>query len=228
MSGFSEADARAKASVEALDSCQLRRGSLVLEVERALVREYPVGADQDDRKQPLLLLWVGKGNGVPGADVITPRAAPEEYRPGDPIAAFEGVRLLERPLRLVTGHHLDLRLAENDQTVETEWHRVASQVGHGVASTAGFSAVDKTALDLALKLLAKLDEDDLILRWSMPADTLIRELGALTDSRALRYRLSTTRKGPSGPAAELTLLFYLEPEPGCPAQVPQAMTPGSD
>src|SRR5262245_19580648 len=111
MNGFSERDARARAiPPESLDGCSVRQGRLVLEVGSVLVREYPQAQVADafrQHKQPLLLLWVRQPGGAPGATVITPMAAPEEYRAGDPIRFFEGRRLLDQPLRLLAGRKLE-------------------------------------------------------------------------------------------------------------------------
>lgn len=218
MGGFPERDARAHATAQAIDACALREGSLVLEVESALVREYPslLSDPVDEMKQPLLLLWVRDASGGPGADVIAPIVAPEQYRAGDPIGHFKGLKLLERPLRLMRGRSIDVRLAENDRTAEPEWNRVASRIGHDVAGVAGLPGSATAAWDVALKLLRDLDRDDLILLWSVNADSVIRAVTPLSEHHAVRYRLQTARRTGDRPSAELTLLFYLEPEPGCP------------
>src|SRR5262245_6932412 len=118
MSGFVESDARAQVRQETFDACSVLNGRLIVEVEHALVREYPhVVTDQfQTKKQPLLLLWVRRTGGGPGAEVITHEVAPEQYAAGNPIYDFEGRRLLALPLRLARGRQLDLRLAENNQT----------------------------------------------------------------------------------------------------------------
>jgi hypothetical protein len=218
MAGFSERDAIARAKSESIDACALREGSLVLEVESALVREYPrVPADHvDAKKQPLLLLWVRDAAGGPGADVIAPVVAPEQYRAGETIGHFAGIKLLERPLRMMRGRRMDLRLAENNRTAEPEWNRVASRIGRGVAGAAGLPGSATSAFDVALKLLADLERDDLILRWSVDANSVIRAVAPLSEHRAVRYRLATARRLGNLPSAELTIVLYLEPEPGCP------------
>lgn len=215
MSGFSERDARAQQQQHTLDACSVLNGRLVVEVEHALVREYPhVVIDQfQAKKQPLLLLWVRREVGGPGAEVITHEVAPEQYAAGDPIYDFEGRRLLALPLRLARGRRFDLRLAENNQTAEPEWRRVTTQIREGAGAAVPGASSD--VIERALDLLAKLDKDDLILRWSADADTLIEQLGPLTEHRALRLRLNTTRKLGTQSSAELGLLVYLEPEPGC-------------
>lgn len=218
MAGFSERDARALATGEAIDACALREGSLVLEVESALVREYPrVAADEiAAKKQPLLLLWIRDPSKGPGADVIAPVVAPEQYRAGDAIGHFAGIKLLQRPLRWMRGRRIDLRLAENNRTAEPEWNRVASRIGHDVAGAAGLPGSATAAFDVALRLLSDLDRDDLILLWSVSADSVIRSVTPLSEHRAVRYHLETARRLGSLPSAELSLLAYLEPEPGCP------------
>jgi hypothetical protein len=223
MNGFSERDARARTiAPESIDACSVRQGRLVVEVESALVREYPHAHVADalhQHKQPLLLLWVRQAAGGPGATVITPMAAPEEYRPGDPIRFFEGRRILDQPLRLLAGRRLEVRLAENNRTVEPRWHELAGQIGHGALGAAGgvgLPAPPSGVFDAAVDLLQKLDRDDLILIWSAAADEVMAALGPMTEHRALRYRLATARVVEGAPSAELSLLAYLEPEPGCP------------
>ena len=222
MAGFSERDARARVAEEPLDACSVRAGRLVLEVESALVREYPhkrVAEALHERKQPLLLLWVRQPGGGPGATVITPLAAPEEYRAGDPIRFFEGRRLLDQPLRTMAGRRLEVRLAENNRTAEPKWHELATEIGHGAIGAAGgvgLPAPPVGVFDAALQLLQQLDRDDLILLWAADADDIMRAVGPLTEHRALRYRLVTAREIQGAPSAELALLAYLEPEPGCP------------
>jgi hypothetical protein len=236
MNGFVEREARVRPVAPlAFSACELRRGRLVLEVERALVREYPRSTRDvlRERKQPLLLLWVSLPAGGPGAVALTPLVAPEEYGPGEQIRWFEGRRLLDLPARLLAGRLLDLRLAENNRTAEPAWRRLAGQIGHGVAgvsSELGAVAPSAGVIDLALDQVRQLDKDDLILRWSMPADEIMTSLGDPAARRALRFKLATTRSaanapprkapqahaGPDDPSsAELDLVFFWEPEPGC-------------
>lgn len=216
---------------EVADACGLRRGRLILEIEQALVREYPRSTKDviGDKKQPLLLLWVALPEGGPGAVALTPLAAPEEYRAGENIRWFEGKRLLDQPARLLRGRRFDLRLAENNRTFEPEWRRISGQVGHGVASAAGEAGVTVPSpgiLDLALDQLQRLDKDDLILRWSIGADEVLTALGEPAHRKVLRFRLTTARAASSTaaglPAAELDVLFFWEPEPGCEWPPPAA------
>ncbi len=224
MNGFVERDALVRpADAVPLGACQLRRGRLILEIERTLVREYPHTKRDylDEKKQPLLLLWVSYPAGGPGAVALTPLPAPEEYRAGSLVRWFEGKRLLDQPVRLLQGRRLDLRLAENNRTFEPEWRKIAGQVGHGVTSAAGEAGVSlppQGVLDMALEQLNRLDRDDLILRWSIQVDEVIQALGEPSRRQALRYRLQTTRDAPGTPAqpsAEVDVLFFWEPEPGC-------------
>jgi|GEM_PF-2755151 len=224
MNGFPEREALARpAAASSVDACQLRRGRLVLEIERALVREYPKSTRDlvAEKKQPMLLLWVSHPAGGPGAVALTPLPAPEEYSAGAEIRWFEGKRLLDQPARLARGRRLDLRLAENNRTFEPEWRKMAGQIGHGVSDAAGEVGVSTPppgVLDLALDQLRRIDRDDLILRWTIDADEVIAALGEPPLKKALRYHLATTRPAasdPAQPAAELDLLFFWEPEPGC-------------
>ena len=224
MNGFTEREALARAAEPgALEACQLRKGRLVMEVERALVREYPHTRRDyiQEKKQPLLLLWVSYPSGGPGAVALTPLPAPEEYTAGALIRWFEGKRLLDQPVRMLRGRRLDLRLAENNRSFEPAWRKLASQLGHGVTSTAGAvgaPAPSPGLVDLALEQLNQLDRDDLILRWSIDIDTVVAALGEPHQKKALRYRLLTSRAAPVDPtlpAAEVDALFFWEPEPGC-------------
>src|SRR5262249_17202768 len=130
MSGFPLKDARAQVQTQpADDPCAIRSGRLVLEVAQAIVREYPHTelARLKRAKQPMLLLWVtgARQPGRPPEVDLTHVSAPEDYRPGDRIHFFEGLRLLDRPLRTLHGRGLELRLAENDRTSAPQWVQVA-------------------------------------------------------------------------------------------------------
>jgi len=227
MSGFPLKDARAQVQTQpADDPCAIRSGRLVLEVAQAIVREYPHTelARLKRAKQPMLLLWVtgARQPGRPPEVDLTHVSAPEDYRPGDRIHFFEGLRLLDRPLRTLHGRGLELRLAENDRTSAPQWVQVAHTIagaGAGAAGAAGVPVPPSGAIDLVIELLRKLDRDDLILIWSTDADTLARELFA--PPRMLRVHLTTPRRVRGGPGdglptAELDLLLYLEAEAGCP------------
>ena len=169
----------------------------------------------------MLLLWVSLPSGGPGAVALTPLVAPEEYRAGEVVRWFEGKRLLDQPYRLLGGRLLELRLAENNRTAEPEWRKVAGQLGGGVRAVGGEAGVTMPpagVMDLGLNLLQSLDRDDLILRWSVTAEEVINALGEPSQRRVQRYRLATTRRTPEDPtaaSAELDVLFFWEPEPGC-------------
>jgi hypothetical protein len=234
MGGFSPREATARPLVpEIIEACKVRRGRLVLEVERAFVREYPRTKSDTihEKKQPLLLLWVSIPERGPGATLLTPLAAPEEYQAGEVIRWFEGRRLLEIPARQLAGRRLDLRLAENNRTAEPEWRRIAGVVGRGVPAVGGELGAPMppaSLIDLALDQLRNLDKDDLLLRWSGTADEVMAALGEPSQTRALRLRLVSSRAStsePGKPAAELDILFYWEPEPGCGWERPFAPAP---
>jgi hypothetical protein len=225
MKGFPLVEARSLARPpEALDACVLRRGRLVIEVERALVREYPHDAKDalHIKKQPLLLLWMRHPEGGPGSTVLTPFAAPTEYRPGDELRCFAGRVLLDQPLRHVGAQQLELRLAENNRTVEPEWEKygaILSRAALGAGSAAGLPMPPTDVVTTALDMLRRLDEDDLILLWKIPVDEVVKALDS--PRRAARWRLATPRKTSCGPgeglpAAELDLVAWIEPEAGCP------------
>ena len=72
---------------------------------------------------------------------------------------------------------------------------------------------------MAIDLIQKIDRDDLILIWSTSVSEITASLGP--PARLARIQLATPREtaqpsGEKGPAAELDLLAYIEPEPGCP------------
>jgi hypothetical protein len=115
----------------------------------------------------------------------------------------------------VRGRALDIRLAENDRTVEPEWQRVANEIGTGLGSLV-LTGPSRTGFERALGLLSRLDRDDLILLWSIEVDGVLSALGSVAERRAVRYRLATARRVGTEPSAEMSVLFYLEPESGCP------------
>ena len=225
MKGFPLTEALAiHAPPETLDACAQRRGRLVLEVERAIVREYP--HDHKDalhiKKQPLLLLWMRHAEGGPGSSVLTHFSAPTQYRPGDEIRCFAGRALLDQPMRHVGDQQLELRLAENNRTDEPEWEKygaIFSRAAVGAGGAAGLPTPPADVLTGALELIRRLDEDDLILVWKIPVNEIVKSLAE--PSRAARWKLSTPRKTSGGPgaglpAAELDVVAWIEPEPGCP------------
>jgi hypothetical protein len=200
----------------------VQSGRLVLEVQRVLVREYPntAVARLKNDKQPMLLMRVS-GDRQPGRPPevdLTPLLAPEDYAPGDPVRFFEGRRLLERPLRALSGRRLELRLAENDRTEAPKWVAYAHMVTGGAAAggAIGIPTAPSGAADALIDVLRKVDKDDLVLFWSGEADAIAREVAG---GRALQLKLATTRlvtiQGAALPSAELDVVFYVEPEAGC-------------
>jgi hypothetical protein len=205
-----------------LERCAVQSGRLVLEVQRVLVREYPntAVARLKNDKQPMLLMRVS-GDRQPGRPPevdLTPLLAPEDYAPGDPVRFFEGRRLLERPLRALSGRRLELRLAENDRTEAPKWVAYAHMVTGGAAAggAIGIPTAPSGAADALIDVLRKVDKDDLVLFWSGEADAIAREVAG---GRALQLKLATTRlvtiQGAALPSAELDVVFYVEPEAGC-------------
>jgi len=229
MSGFTDADARALVGVEVpTDACAVRTGKLVLEVERVVIREYPnaipvelrVAGTPELPKLPLILLWIRgeRQTGRPPEVDLSLLAAPEDFLSGDRVRFFEGKRLLERPLRSLSGRTLELRLAENDRTMTPRW----AEIGHmlaggasGAASAVGVSA-PTSVIDVAIDLVRKIDEDDLILIWSTPVEELAATLAPLARIHLATPRDVVDAAGQKAPSAELDLLAYVEPEPGCP------------
>jgi len=228
MGGFHEPEARALVSIEApADACALRSGRLIVEVQRVLVREYPhvVLPSAESAKQPMLLLWLRGERQVgrpPEVELVTV-AAPESYHDGDRVRVLEGRRLLDRAVRTLGDRTLEFRLAENDRTLQPRWAEVSHLIldGGGVgASTLGWSA-PIGGLSKLLDLLRQIDKDDQILVWSTSIGDLLARVG--TAPRLVHVGLRTTRtivdkvSGVAVPSAEVDLLVYVEPEPGCGA-----------
>lgn len=224
MAGFPEAEARAIARIEPLpETCSVRSGRMIVEIEDVVVREYPHHGKQGKRKdsQPLFLVWLRserQPKRPPDVD-FSFLAAPADYAQGDRVRYFDGRRLLDRPLRAIGGKNLELRLAENESTVDPHWATTLRSVmgtASGAGAVVGVSA-PVGAFDLLVELLRKVDRDDLILLWSTPVDALSEALRA--GSGTLRIHLATTRTTAAfadRPSADVTLLIYVEPEPGCP------------
>jgi hypothetical protein len=225
MGGFPEAEARAKvAPVQETDLCSVRTGRLVVEVERALVREYPHhgSAPGGRAEQPLIVsVLAPAGEERAGLAEVTAAVAPSAYHAGERVSAFDGRRLLDRPLRAVRGRVLTVRLAENDRTSGPRWATLSESLSGvvGVATLGGLPAPPGSVVSEAIELLRQLDRDDLILLWRIPLDELAARLIA-APTRALRLRMVTTRAVAGGgdqglPAAELDLAVFREAEPGC-------------
>jgi hypothetical protein len=236
MGGFTERDARA---VEAAppelitDGCTLRRGRLVVEVERAIINEFPHRDESlHRRQQPLLVRSLAFTQHLEDERDVQSWITPRKVQPGERIDGFEGLRLLDLPLRRAEGRSLIVRLAENDRTFPPEWVTRATQASGAVGGAAaiGITAPPAAVVQEGVELFARLDRDDRILTWTVALEQLERDTAAAvndggTDENrpsrpARRYRLVTTRHlpsdaGPALPAAALTLLAYREPEPGC-------------
>jgi hypothetical protein len=225
MGGFTDAEARAPAHVESVDPCTFRTGRLVLEVEQALVREYPhYGATPGRRsEEPMLLTVLGlpdpSGTAPHDAEVAV-HMAPAAYRPGDRIHALEGKHLLDRPLRTLRGRRLTVRLAENDRTSVPRWAQIsetAAAASGGAVSVVGLPAPGG-ALVQALELVRKIDRDDLLLLAEVDLDAVAAALGPSSGAQRLRFqtsRLVLAGAAAGQPVAELVLIAYREPEPGC-------------
>jgi hypothetical protein len=222
MGGFSDDDARAPARAEPVDPCSFRTGRLVIEVEEALVREYPhYGVTGSRSEEPMLLTVLAPGapDAAARAAEVAVQIAPAAYRPGDRILALEGRRLLDKPLRTLRGRRLTVRLAENDRSSAPHWAGLtedASSAGGGALSAVGVPGGG--ALTEALELIRKLDRDDLVLLADVDVDALAATLTATGGAQRLRFQ--TNRRTVAGaeagrPVAELALLAYREPESGC-------------
>jgi hypothetical protein len=115
-----------------------------------------------------------------------------------------------------------VRLLENDSTSPPEWVETVQQIKTVASAGAlvGINVPGAVISDGAL-LLAQLDPDDLILHYSLDLAPVVDSLGALEDRRALRLKGVTPRQvrgtqNTTNPVAEIQLLAYFEPEPGCP------------
>jgi hypothetical protein len=226
MSGFNEHEARALARIESpADGCAWRNGRLVVEVQRVLVREYPHTSSRamERPKQPLMLLWLRSARQpgrAPEVELVT-LGAPEDFRDGDRIRVLEGKRLLERPLRSLSDRTLEFRLAENDRTLMPKWAEVSQWLIGRAGGAAGVigESLPAEAVSKLLELLRQIDLDDQILVWSTSLSELVAQVQGPT--RVVRVELKTPRmvkiaSGETLPSAEVDLLAYIEPEPGCP------------
>jgi hypothetical protein len=219
MGGFGDRDARVTqvAPVE-VDACTVRTGLLVIEVERAVINEYP-HHDPAARheEQPLLVRSLFAAGQPEHEGDVQAWVSPMRYRPGQPIGSFTALRLLERPMRAVIDEKIVVRLAENDRTSPASWNQVATVAGGaaGASAAAGVPVLPSAVVEEGVHLLAKMDRDDLILLWATDARSLVGALGA---GRSLHFGLATPRRTPDGsaPAGSLELLIFRQPEPGCP------------
>jgi hypothetical protein len=170
-----------------------------------------------------LLLWL-RGERQPGRPPeveLTVMGAPEDFVDGDRVRILEGKRLLEKPLRTLEDRTLEFRLAENDRTLMPQWAEVGHLVAKGVSGGAGAMgfSVPVEVVDTLLELLRKIDLDDQILVWSTSMSELADQCQGPARLARVELRTPRTTKTESGailPSAEVDLLAYIEPEPGCP------------
>jgi hypothetical protein len=230
MGGFADRDARvtsATATATDVDVCTVRTGLLVMEVERVVVNEYPHhDPTSPHAQQPLLVRSITSDKQAESEGDVQAWVSPLRYRAGETVASFEALRVVERPMRAIRAKRFVLRLAENDRTSAASWNRAADVAG-GAAGAGGVLGVPMLPSEIAqegVRLLAKLDRDDLILLWSIDADTLVKGFGgadvqgSASRAKALRFALATPRRAPDGksPAATADVVVFRQPEPGCP------------
>jgi hypothetical protein len=223
--GFQESEVTAThAKPEALEGCQARSGRLVIEVEAVLVREYPNfgTVPKGHGQRPFLIVTLESPSANRAGAEAAVLMAPAGSQPGEFVEYFRGRRILERPFRYLAHRRLTVRLLENDSTSPPEWveHVQKLKTVSPAGALVGLNVPGAVIGDGAW-LLAQLDPDDLIMLYGLDLDPVITDLGAIADRRALRLKGVTPRridgaKGSADPVAEIGLLAYLEPEPGCP------------
>ncbi|HEX3904336.1 MAG TPA: hypothetical protein VH853_15975 [Polyangia bacterium] len=227
MGGFSDREARVTPEAPTtIDACSVRTGLLIVEAERIVVNEYPHHESTSSHaQQPLLVRSIFSDGQKEGEGDIQAWVSPMRYRPGEPVVTFAALRLLERPLRTLTGRHIIVRLAENDRTSPARWNQVAGAAGDAAGATGslGVPVVPSALVEEGMHLLSEIDRDDLVLLWSVDAASLVDALakevapGASPAAHALRFSLATPRRTPAGkPAATVDLVVFRQPEPGCP------------
>jgi hypothetical protein len=231
--GFAESAVTVKTmKVERLDSCQVRNGRLVIELESLLIREYPHFGTQPkgEGQRPLLAMTLDAPGAEPASAESAVLVGPPGYQPGQQIQFFRGRRVLDRPLRNLQHYQLTLRVMENDSTVKPEWLRVVDET-KAIASAGALVGVNVPGAVIAdtAWFLTQLDPDDLILLFGVELDAVTKHLGSLGDHRTLRLS-GVTPRGLDGdttkpPTAELTLLAFLEPEAECPSPAARAAQP---
>ena len=222
--GFPESEVTATHAAPALvQSCQARDGRLEVEIEDVFVREYPNfgSVPKGHGQSPLLVVTLES----PSANPVTAEAAvltaPAGYQPGESVEYFRGRRILERPRRHLGNRRLTVRLMENDSTSPPEWVRAVNQIK--IIAPAGALVgvnVPGAVISDGAWLIAQLDPDDLIMLYALDLDPLGAALGSIEEHRALRLKGVTPRQvagstARSSPVAEIQLLAFLEPEPGC-------------
>jgi hypothetical protein len=223
--GFPESEVTAAhATPELVQSCQQRSGRLVVEIEGVLVREYPNfgRVPKDHGQRPLLVVTLESPTPNPVSAEAAVLMAPPGYQPGESVEYFRGRRILERPWRYLGHRRLTVRLLENDSTSPPEWVQAVGQI-KTIAPAGALVGVNVPGAVISdgAWLIAQLDPDDLIMLVPLELDPVISALGSISDQRALRLRGVTPRQvsgaaNANNPVAEIQLLAYLEPEPGCP------------
>lgn len=238
MGGFDEKDARVVQPVPSEpipDACALRSGRLVVEIERVVINEFP---NRDDRlhrrEQPLLVRSLAFTEHLDEERDLQSWVTPRKYQSGERVDGFEGLRVLDLPLRRTTGRSLIVRLAENDRTFPTEWVTRTTQATSAVGGAAaiGIAAPPAAVLKEGVQLFARMDRDDRILSWTVSLEDLVRDTTPASAPEAAdspgrpapaarRYQLATTRHvvdsagTPGAPSAQVTVVAYREPELGC-------------
>jgi hypothetical protein len=222
--GFPESQvAVAESRAEPVDGCAALTGRLVIEVQDVLVREYPhYGAiPKGHGVRPLLVVTLEAPDFGPPHREAAVLIGPQGFQPGESVDFFAGRRIVDRPARHLLHRSLELRLFKNDSTAPPEWLEYLRKLT--LAAPAGTLVgvnVPGAAIADAAWLFAQLDPDDLILVWKVDLDPVLSALGPVRERRALRLRGITPRPvgGGAAPApatAELRLLAFEEPEPGC-------------
>lgn len=240
MGGFPENEARVVQPVaaEAIpDACALRLGRLVVEIERVVINEYPHRDERlHRREQPLLVRSLAFADHLDDERDLQSWVTPRKYQAAERIDGFEGLRVLDLPLRRTTGRTLILRLAENDRTFPPEWvtHTTQATGAVGGAAAIGLAAPPAEVLKEGVQLFARLDKDDRILVWTVALEELVRDTTPANTPEAAaagptgrpvpsarRYQLATVRRvvpsagASSIPSAQITVVAYREPELGC-------------
>jgi len=242
MGGFSDREARVVAApVSAVDACTVRTGLLVVEIAHVVVNEYPHhGHASTHAQQPLLVRSIfAEGQPEQEGD-IQAWVSPLHYQSGQGVDSFAALRVVERPLRAMTGKHIVLRLAENDRTgPDAGWNNVAQVAGGaaGAGAAVGIPVLPSALLQEGVHLLAKTDRDDLIMLWAVDAASLTAPLaggGERTAGQATELAASwppakptpsCTLSAPAPAAAPpaRALRFLLE----TPRRVPGSTTPAA-
>ncbi|MDX2019376.1 MAG: hypothetical protein SF187_03985 [Deltaproteobacteria bacterium] len=219
MGGFAEREATATlVSQEPTDVCAQHEGNLVVEVRRVQINEYPHHHDDGRKQQPLLVRSFEHSSVKPRSGDVEAWVSPNKYASGATVDVFDGIAVVNQPLRNLRGWQLVIRLAENDRTGIPRWAKVATKssgASTGVA-LAGVPAPPSSLIKDAIEQLRKIDNDDLIFVWRVNVADVEAALKEHTGGwPAHIYKLATTRRSKGGPAATLELMAYVQPELGC-------------